>query len=298
MAILTSLKLSAVHKALIYGAPKTGKTELAGALSSQFNLLWFDCEQGWSTLTKLPAEQQSRINVISIPDSRIYPIAAETWLKVIKGTPATICQKHGKVSCMICSKAGDPTDTVELNALPNDTIVVFDSLTQLTNSFISHLTKDKPDDYKLQLDDWGNLRVLIDKFLSQVQSAPYNVICITHEEEAEMEDGKKKIVPVAGSSKSSRNTAKYFDTVVYCEVKNRKHTFGSKTTFSSQAIAGSRVNVALEDKAEPTLLDIFTLHSAPPSIASPTVAPSSPVHKSQGQLQLERLRGKVNGNIS
>ena len=38
----------------------------------------------------------------------------------------------------------------------------------------------------------------------------------------EGEDGRKKIVPVCGSSKSSRNTAKYFDEVVYCEVKNKK----------------------------------------------------------------------------
>lgn len=290
MAILTTLKPSASHKVLIYGSPKTGKTQLAGALSSHFNLVWFDCEQGWSTLTKFPVEQQARINVISVPDSRVYPIAAETWLKTIKGTPVTICNQHGKVSCMICNKAGAPTETVELNSLnPKDTIVVFDSLTQLTNSFISHLTKDKTDDYKLQLDDWGNLRVLIDKFLSQVQAAPFNVICITHEEEAEMEDGKKKIVPVAGSSKSSRNTAKYFDTVVYCEVKNRKHTFGSGTTFSSQAIAGSRTDILMENKAEPTLLDIF-LSSAP---VAPSVAATQ---ESQARLQLEKLRGRVNGN--
>jgi hypothetical protein len=155
---------------------------------------------------------------------------------------------------------------VHLNALGPDTIVVFDSLTQLTNSGISHITKAQADDYKLQLDDWGALRVLIDKFLSQVQVAPFNVVCITHEEEVTREDGTKKIVPVSGSSNSSRNTAKYFDHVVYCDVKNKRHVAGSGTDFSMGILAGSRTDVRLEagDKDKPaSLLDIFTSWKLP-----------------------------------
>lgn len=258
MPKLTSLSHSATHRVLIFGGPKTGKSELAGKLSEHFNLLWFDCENGWVTLTKLPQEWQERINVVSIPDSRTYPIAAETWLKVIKGLPARICHEHGKVDCALCKKDTSKTfEEVHLNALGPDTIVVFDSLTQFSNSCVANITKNQPDDYKLQLDDWGNLRVLIDKFLSQVQAAPYNIICITHEEQVPMEDGKIKLVPVSGSSKSSMNTAKYFDHVVYCEVRNKKHIAASSTAYANNIITGSRTGVELEKDAVATLLKIF-----------------------------------------
>lgn len=257
MPKLTSLSHSATHRVLIFGGPKTGKSELAGRLSEHYNLIWFDCEKGWVTLTKLPPEWQERINVISIPDSRTYPIAAETWLKVIKGLPAKICHEHGKVDCAICKRDAKPFEEVHLNSIGPDTIVVFDSLTQFSNSCVANITKNQADDYKLQLDDWGNLRVLIDKFLSQVQAAPYNIICITHEEQVPMEDGKMKLVPVSGSSKSSMNTAKYFDHVIYCEVKNKKHIAASATTYGNNIITGSRTGVELEKDAVATLLRIF-----------------------------------------
>jgi hypothetical protein len=255
---LTQKVTSTTQRVLVYGAPKSGKTELVGGLAEKFNLLWFDCEQGYNTLRKLPIEWQERINIISIPDSRVFPIAAETWLKVIKGAKVSICEEHGKVTCLTCKKEGKFSEDVCLDELASDTIVVFDSVTQLTNSLIAHITKSQPDDYKLQLDDWGNLRVLVDKFLSQIQAAGYNVVCITHEEEVEMEDGRKKIVPVSGSSKSSRNTAKYFDTVVYCDVKNKKHTFASTTCSINGVITGSRTGQVLDGMANPSLLDIFS----------------------------------------
>lgn len=260
---LNEIAASATQRVLVYGGPKTGKTELVGRLSEHYNIIWNDCEKGWVTLRKLPEEWRSRINIISIPDSRVYPIAAETWLKIIKGGPQEICVTHGKVGCAICKKNLAQFDKINMSAVPANTIVVFDSLTQLTNSLISNLTKAQPDDYKLQLDDWGNLRVLIDKFLSQVQAAGYNIVCITHEEEVIMEDGKKKLVPSSGSSKSSMNTAKYFDHVVYCEVKNKKHTFGSGTDFGMNMVTGSRTGIALEKNTTPSLLDIFTSWKEP-----------------------------------
>jgi hypothetical protein len=255
---LTSKSASATHRVLVYGGPKTGKTQLVAQLAQHYNLIWFDCEQGWATLLKLPKEWQERINIVSVPDSRTYPIAAETWLKVIKGQTVNICEQHGKVACAICKRDNLVQESVTLNMTPANTVVVFDSLTQFTNSLISHITKAQPDEYKLQLDDYGNLRVLVDKFLSQVQAAQYNIVCITHEEEVEMEDGKNRLVPSSGSSKSSRNTAKYFDDVVYCEVKNRKHVFGSSTGYGMNMVTGSRTGVVMEGSVEPSLLDIFT----------------------------------------
>jgi hypothetical protein len=254
---LSQKSASKSHRVLLFGPPKSGKTQLAGELSKEFNLLWFDLENGVDTLLKLPTEQQERIEVITLPDTRSYPIAIETMLKVIKGVPSEICDKHGKVGCALCKKDGGSFTSVNLSALPLDTVVVVDSLTQLTNSAISHITKNQPEDYKLNYDDWGNLGKLMDTFLSHVQQAGFNVVCISHETETEMEDGKMKLVPTAGTRAFSRNTAKYFDEVIYCEVKNKKHIAASSTLYNGNILTGSRTGAVLETSAEPSLIPIF-----------------------------------------
>ncbi len=252
---LSELQPSAIQSVLIFGPPKTGKTQLAGQLATKYNLIWFDLEQGYSTLFKLPREAQERVQLISLPDSRSYPIAIETCLKVIRGGPCIIDQETGKV---VPKKIeGKSYTEVHLNSLGPDTIVVFDSLTQLTNSAIAHITKHQPDDYKLQFDDWGNLGKLMDIFLSHVQVAKFHVVCISHETEAEMEDGKNKIVPVAGSRAFSRNAAKYFGHVVYCQVTLKRHTFSSSTTALPNIVTGSRTDVQTEKMEEPSLIPIF-----------------------------------------
>ena len=245
------------HRVLLFGPPKSGKTQLAGELSKEFNLLWFDLENGVDTLLKLPTEQKERIEVVTLPDTRSYPIAIETMLKVIKGSKLDICETHGKVSCALCKKDSRDFTSVELSSLPLDTIVVVDSLTQLTNSAISHITKNQPEDYKLNYDDWGNLGKLMDTFLSHVQQSGFHIVCISHETETEMEDGKMKLVPTAGTKAFSRNTAKYFDEVIYCEVKNKKHIAASSTIYNGNILTGSRSGATLETQLEASLIPIF-----------------------------------------
>ena len=256
---LTDKAPASTHRVLVFGAPKSGKTELVGTLSRKFNIIWFDLENGYATLLKLPKDQQERINLISIPDSKTFPIAIETMLKVITGAEVKICDEHGKVSCPLCTKDNKPVSTIALSSLGPQDLVVVDSLTQLSNSAIAFITKGKPDDYKMDFSDWGNLRAVVEKFLSQVQQARYNIVCISHEEEVDMEDGRKKLVPVCGSSKSSRNTAKYFDHVIYCEVKNKKHLAASSTTYANNIVTGSRTDVALET-LDGNLMAIFESH--------------------------------------
>jgi len=253
---LSQKKALATQTVLIFGPPKSGKTELAGKLAEYFNLLWFDLENGWTTLSKLPAEWQDRIEVIAIPDTRTFPIAIETMMKVLKGAPVNICEQHGKVDCALCKKSNSPFVRVALNELGPDTIVVVDSLTQLTNSCIAYITKDKDIEYKLEYDDWGNLGKFLDFCLSHIQQASYNVVCITHESEVKMEDGKAKLVPTAGTTNFSRNTAKYFGHCVYVEVKNKKHIAASSTTYQNNLLTGSRTGAALET-TEANLLRIF-----------------------------------------
>ena len=257
MAKLRDKIKKASQRVLIYGPPKTGKTEAVARLSEHFNLLWFDLENGYSTMLKLPEEWQDRITLISLPDTRSWPVAISTLLKVVRGSEHTICEQHGSIACPKCKAAGAPVEVVNLSKLPPNTIVVFDSLTQLTNSVISKLTLNKPDDYKLERDDWANLGKLMDMFLSHIQQAPYSVVCISHENEAEYEDGKIKIVPVSGTKNFSRNTAKYFDHVAYAEIKNKKHKLASATDYSMSIQTGSRLDVRLEDSEEVSLYDIF-----------------------------------------
>lgn len=282
---LTDKIPSTTHRVLIYGAPKSGKTQLAAALAASYKLIWFDLENGYATLLKLPQTHQSNVELLSIPDSKVFPIAIETMLKVITGNPVSICEQHGKVSCPLCRKDSAPTTDIELAKVGADTVVVIDSLTQLTNSAVAFITKNQPDDYKMDFSDWGNLKAVVEKFLSQVQVARYNIVCISHEEEVEMEDGRKKIVPVCGSSKSSRNTAKYFDHVIYCDVKNRKHGAASSTTFANNILTGSRTDAILESEVNPSLASIFKSGNGN---GIPIAALSN---LTQGQVALAQLKG-------
>ena len=257
MAKLSELAPETTHRAIVYGGPKVGKTELVGNLAKEFKLLWFDVEKGYATLLKLPKELQERIEIIALPDTRTYPIAIETLLKVFTGAKQEICETHGKCGCMICKKDNKPFVTVCLNELDNNTVVVVDSLTQVANSAISHITKGQSDDYKYEWDDYRKQGTLMDKLLSSMQQAKYNLCVITHEVEVELEDGRKKIVPCAGTTNFSRNTAKYFDHVIYAQVTNKKHSFGSSTVFGVSLVTGSRTDVTIEKETIPTLLDIF-----------------------------------------
>lgn len=303
MAKLSARKKSG-QRIIVYGAPKTGKTELVGRLAAKYKLLWFDLEKGAGTLLKLPAEWQENVELVDIPDTRSFPIAAETMLKVIKGTECNICDEHGKVGCPLCKKDGKEFTRVCLNELADKTdewIVVVDSLTQQANSIMAQIVKNMPDDYKFEWDDYRKQGTLMDLFLSQVQQARYNIICISHETETELDDGKKKLVPVAGTTNFSRNTAKYFDHVVRTEVKNKKHVFGSGTDFSISALTGSRLDVKIESQKEgeqslfaffPTFTDNFGAARTEASVVT-GAGSTEKVSGAASVSKLEQLRAKI-----
>lgn len=259
MAKLSSLAASKTRRILLYGPPKVGKTQLAGGLAERFNLLWFDLERGKDTLFKLPQEWQERINVITIPDTKPVPIAAETMLKVFMGRETKICTLHGKVNCPLCLKsAPNDFEVVDFSKLgPND-VVVIDSLTQFSVSALNNIIRNQPDDYKPERDDWGNLKVVVDKLGTFIQAAPFNIVCISHEESVNtVEKGKDKIVPVLGSRTTSRNSAKYFDDVIYAEVANGQHKFASSTTYKASTLTGSRSGFKMESSKDAKLLDLW-----------------------------------------
>lgn len=250
MTILTEIEQETPQHVMLFGPSFSGKTFLAGQLAKYFKLLWFDLEKGRSVLFKLPEELKKNIDLIAIPDSASFPIAAETIPKVLltaeTGKPVSLCTKHGKVNCTLCARQELPSREINLSTIGLDTIVVFDSGSQFTNSIICHVTKSEAEDYKLEFNDWGAVKFLVEKNMSRVQVAPYHTVWISHEEETETIDKKKKIVPVMGSSKTSRNVSRYFDHVIYCSVRNGKHIQGSATTYISNVLTGSRLDIQLE----------------------------------------------------
>lgn len=262
MPKLSDTTYSSVKKILIYGPPKSGKTQLVGNLASKgFILDWFDLENGGETLKKLPVSAQENINVFRIPDSRANPMAIETMLKVIRGGKMDICWEHGKVLCPICKvKSPKNFDIFDSSLLIGNAkrIMVMDSSSQLFDSTSHNVTRNKPDDYKLERDDWGNISKILATYYSQVQAVPWNIICISHETPVEMNDGKEKLVPVGGSSSTSRNFAKYFSDVVYMYVENKKHKAASATTYANNILTGSRTGVELEKETEIDLAKFFS----------------------------------------
>lgn len=282
---LTEKAVTNTHRLLLYGPPKSGKTTLAGQLSEYKKILWFDLENGYSTLLKFPAEWKDRIEIVSIPDTKSFPIAIETILKVVRGGKVTICEEHGKASCPVCTRDSKPSTVVELNALTPDTIVVVDSLTQLTQSAISHITKGKDEEYKMQTDDWGSLAKLIDTFLSHIQQATYNIICITHEVDQEKDEkSPEKLTPIAGSRPSSRNSAKFFTEVIRCEVRNMKHRYYSVSTSAMNFIVSSSVGFDISALPVPSLAPLFL------NTYAQSTQPTSPTSPTQTQVASSALQ--------
>lgn len=257
MPKLSEMKPSTRQSVVVFGPPKSGKTELMGGLSEKFNLIWFDLENGIATLHKLPQEQKERITAVTIPDTKAFPIAIQTMLKVITGVAVDICEKHGSIGCMICKKDGGEFQRICLNECGPEDIVCIDSGTALSSSAMNHITKNQNDDYKIEWEDYRKQGTLLDRFLSEVQQARFNVVIATHELEVDLEDKSKKLVPLFGTSNYARNSAKFFGHVVYCTKQNNKHKFASATTYSNNVLTGSRTDITIEGMERASLIPIF-----------------------------------------
>lgn len=268
---LTDYKQSMARKILVYGAPKTGKTDFVGQLAATKKLWWLDLEDGVKTLIHSPRitpEMLANVELFKIPDTQIFPIAARTILQLIKGRPGTICELHGAWNCPVCKTAASKDSAtgiataIDLSTFTNDDVLVIDSVSQLAASAMNDIQKaiiaaDKFD-VKPDWDDYANQGRIMDRIFSIMQQAPFNVVAISHEQLVEMEDGKKKLVPIGGTSQFSKTFAKYFDDVVYCEKVNGKHKFATGSTYSNSIVLGSRSGKELESKdSSGSILELF-----------------------------------------
>lgn len=266
------------QKILVFGDSKTGKSTLAGALASKFIIDWFDLENGHKVLFKLHPEFMERINLFKIPDTKTWPIAIETISKVVKGDAGKICRMHGKMGCNICPKQNPPLPEDEFNLREmygKDRILVIDSGTQLGISSLNRIIHGHPDDFKAGWEEYRKQGTQLDGVYSQIQQAWYNVIVICHTTQARMEDAQKtKLVPVSGTDNYSRNLAKFFDHVIYCDIGTGAHIFGSSTTYRPQILTGSRTDVAIEKMGagKENLLPFFDIVKKPEDKVVQTLA--------------------------
>lgn len=247
----------AVTHVMVFGDSKSGKSTLVAGLAKKYKLIWISNDGGHTVLYKLPKELRDNITLIKVPDTKDAPFAYDTVKKVLKGKKVTVCWGHGVVDCRTCKAAGRGVDTCEFNLLDSDTIVVIDHMTRVSDSCKNVITMNKPEDYKLQLDDWGSLRFYLANLLADIQVAPFNIAAIAQAEEVKMEDGSKKINPSIGSAEFTKLTAQYFDDVIYCKVMNKAHKFGSKTTYETSVVTGSRMDIFIEEQKEPSLIPFF-----------------------------------------
>lgn len=279
MASYDSVPQRNAQHIMVFGPPKSGKSTLiADLLLHGFNLTWFSIDNGHKVIGKLPAEARSRCNLIILPDTKEYPIAIKTCLKVITGAEVSICMMHGSIDCDYCKSQGLSFDSVCLNNFgPND-IAVFDTASQLADSAVNFWAKKLYDDeikkgvpigkrlfssvddvdyYKNEWDDWRVLGQLMNKFLGNVQNSRANIICTAQNIEARNESGQPKMVPRVGTRDFSVVSNSYFDHMVYTDVINKEHKAGSSTNYSISILTGSRSDVAVEKLDKPSLVPFF-----------------------------------------
>lgn len=255
-------------KVLVFGPPKSGKTALVGKLASDFTLYYFDLESGIKTLlnpTLLDPKFRRNINVINIPDHKLYPVAIDTLRTVFRGGLKKICTTHGAVSCPVCAKVPTATATeIDIAKLGATDIVVIDSMSQLARSAMNKATlkeisKPGGEEYKATFTDYAMQGALMEQILSLIQVIDLNVIVISHELESESLEGREKIVPVAGTRNFSLTVAKYFDSVIYCTVVNKAHRAFGSSTYSPTIVTGSRLPIDIDNGKEGavSLLPLF-----------------------------------------
>lgn len=283
MTKLTDVATRKVQHLCIFGDPKSGKSELAASATSLFRrVIWVSLDNGHEVLFKLPREQQEKIELVRLPDTKDFPTGITASIEIVSGKSTAICDAHGQVRCLTCRK--EPSSvytTVETFSMQRDELIVFDHLSQMADSAMNLAMKGKSLDTKPEWPEYSHQGAMMSKVLSNIQQANYNVICIAHVCETEMEDGSKRLVPLVGTVPFSRNVGKYFDHIIYCRVGNKKHAFGSATTYIASVLTGSRTDVSLESQVveegkRSSLAPFFEgkmEHLSSSSLSSPVVLP-------------------------
>lgn len=268
MAKLSTLPPSYTKRLMVYGPPKSGKSELVSKLAEKHQLLWLDLEQGGDVLWKLPDSFKENIDYIKVNDSPDNRVALSTALLILNGHRGEMCLKHSKFRCQPCTVLANK-DTKENRGLyfenidsmtvrqNNSKILVIDSLSQIRASIYTHITNGDID-YKFEFDDWARLNNGMDQIQAAAQAANWDLVIITHEDEVSLVGSKEtKIVPIGATRNNSRNVAKFYTDIVYTEVRNGSHQAYSRSTQRANLQTGSRSDIDIAKMATPSLLPFF-----------------------------------------
>lgn len=249
------------QRLLVYGAPKSGKTFAVGmlALAKQFKkVIWVDIEKGYTTLLQLPNEAIEKIEVVQIKDTGTDPVATTSVLHMLEGE-TTLCEKHGKLKakCTDCAKDKE-AEYITLN-IPEegpDTLVVFDSFTQISASALNHVTElsstnlaDLDAEDKATFNHYGHQGRILERILTDMQQLECSLAVISHEMNVKLDDKKEVLSAVAGTANFAKRFPKAFDHVVRIYTQNGKHVAiaeSGHTKFNT----GSRLNSTVLENGE------------------------------------------------
>lgn len=241
---------------LLFGASKTGKTELAGELANEgYRLIWIDLENGKQTLIHcVKPENFKNIEYVHVPDTMENPMAILTVGKLLQSSgPVRICDRHGVIACAICK---ENITTIDLTKLTNKDVVVIDTGTQLSDSALAYVMKEENRKMftafeRADFDAYGHQGRLLNSVFSNFQNRlKCHRILITHESIIDQPDGSKLIMPKCGTKNYSREFPRFFDHVLYLYRSNKKHMVASSTEFSPKILTGSRSAIAIEKGAK------------------------------------------------
>lgn len=250
------------QSAIVYGAPKTGKTALVGQLARKYKIIFLDFDLGAQTLfTAVPKEFWGNITIIRVKSTPADPAAIRVASTVVSATQdVTFCADHGHTTCIHC-KAKPPQAKINFAKLSTDTVVVFDTLSALSDAAMQLALGSAANAElafkKREFDHYGAQGTILDRVLTLQKMMPCHRIFISHEEEVTHDDGTKKITPVAGTRKFASRVAGKFDHVVYTSLKMKKHCISSLTTSDVKVQAGSRNNQDIKSSTD--FLDIFSV---------------------------------------
>lgn len=257
----TPVRAKRVHSILVYGMPKVGKTELAATIAkipAIKRVYYFGGENGHETILdmyargKLTLEHLEKITLVNIPDTREAPIFIETLLKAIAtAAPVKICEAHGRVACPTCTRAKAAFIDFDHSSLTEEDAVIIDSMSQAGVSALNAAMRGMSQETKAGWDEYGLQGKWLSDICTTIQAGKFtNFICITHVQVLEDENGKDVYTPLCGTKSFSSGMAKYFGSVVFCEMKMKKHKAGSSTVYNAMTQAGSRIGLVLEKEDE------------------------------------------------
>lgn len=250
---------------LVFGDAFTGKTSLVAQLARKYKLKWVDTDAGYSAIFKaLPEEYWKNIDLVEVRETPAKAVSAATVHRILSARgPIRISDSTGVVNCVETTKNGGTFTEWDPTTWDTNTVLVFDSLSTIGDSAIKHYlggttTMEFGEKSFKHYDKQG---LLLTAILGLSQRMKCHVVFITHQEELEMEDGKKKLAPVCGTRNLSTRVGRYFSHCLHCSIKNKKHVVNSNTVGDLRVIAGSRQRVEVTDTE--SLLKIFELDLEP-----------------------------------